>query len=137
MYWYTHNVSAVSIQGNQRTVHRYIYFIMEGLFWYLLQFQALQCRLKSCNMYRKGTSIQQAPVFRHLRALRKSPSKFIIITLHVAGILHPAICEYFHHSSNKSGLKVADCTVQSAEYQCFYGTCMKSTCNNYFYYMTY
>ena len=28
--------------------------------------------------YRKGTSIRQAPVFRHLRALRKSPWKFII-----------------------------------------------------------
>ena len=33
-----------------------------------------------------------------------------------AGFLHPAILEYFHHSSDKSGLKVADCTVQSAEY---------------------
>ena len=29
-------------------------------------------------LYRKGTSIRQAPVFRHLRALRKSPWKFII-----------------------------------------------------------
>ena len=28
--------------------------------------------------YRKGTSIRQAPVFRHLRALWKSPRKFII-----------------------------------------------------------
>ena len=28
--------------------------------------------------YRKGTSIRQAPVFRHLGALRKSPWKFII-----------------------------------------------------------
>ena len=28
--------------------------------------------------YRKGTSIRQAPVFWHLRALRKSPWKFII-----------------------------------------------------------
>ena len=28
--------------------------------------------------YRKDTSIQQAPVFRHLRVLRKSPWKFII-----------------------------------------------------------
>ena len=28
--------------------------------------------------YRKGTSIQQAQVFRHLRALLKSPWKFII-----------------------------------------------------------
>ena len=27
-----------------------------------------------------------------------------------------------HHSSDKLGLKVADCTVQSAEYWCFYGT---------------
>ena len=26
-----------------------------------------------------------------------------------------------HHSSDKSGLKVADCIVQSAEYWCFYG----------------
>ena len=30
--------------------------------------------------YHKGTSIRQAPVFRHLRALRKSPWKFIILT---------------------------------------------------------
>ena len=30
------------------------------------------------TMYRKGTSIRQAPVFRHLRALRKSSWKFII-----------------------------------------------------------
>ena len=30
------------------------------------------------STYRKGTSIRQAPVFRHLRALRKSPWKFII-----------------------------------------------------------
>ena len=28
--------------------------------------------------YRKGTSNRQAPVFRHLRALQKSPWKFII-----------------------------------------------------------
>ena len=28
--------------------------------------------------YRKDTSIRQAPVFRHLRALRKKPWKFII-----------------------------------------------------------
>ena len=30
------------------------------------------------SRYRKGTSIRQAPVFRHLRALRKRPCKFII-----------------------------------------------------------
>ena len=30
------------------------------------------------SKYRKGTSIRQAPDFRHLRALRKSPWKFII-----------------------------------------------------------
>ena len=29
-------------------------------------------------LYRKGTSIRQAPVFRHLRALQKSQWKFII-----------------------------------------------------------
>ena len=29
-------------------------------------------------LYRKGTSIRQAPVFRHLGALRRSPWKFII-----------------------------------------------------------
>ena len=46
---------------------------------------------------------------------------WIMITLHVAGFLHPAIFWYFHHSSDKSGLKVTDCTVQSAEYWCFYG----------------
>ena len=46
-------------------------------------------------MYCKGTSIRQAPVFRHLRPLRKNPWKFIIwmnklIILHGAGFLHPA-----------------------------------------------
>ena len=90
----------------------------------------LNRKSKKCilGMYRKGTNIQQAPVFRHLRALRKSPWKFIIwmneiiITLHVAGFLHPAIFWYFHHSSDKSGLKVADCTAQSAGYWCPYGT---------------
>ena len=45
----------------------------------------------------------------------------IIITLHVAGFLHPTIFQYFHHSSDKSGLKVTDFTVQSAEYWCSYG----------------
>ena len=29
------------------------------------------------NLYHKGSSIRQAPVFRHLRALRKNPWKFI------------------------------------------------------------
>ena len=81
-------------------------------------------------IYRKGTSIRQVPVFQHLRALRitekpmevYSPNEWIIITLHVAGFLHPTIFQYFHHSSDKSGLKVTDRTVQSAEYWCFYGT---------------
>ena len=40
------------------------------------------CLVFSCpeppGNYRKGTSIRQAPVFRHLRALRKSRWKFII-----------------------------------------------------------
>ena len=29
--------------------------------------------------------------------------EWIIITLHVAGFLHPTIFQYFHHSSDKSG----------------------------------
>ena len=33
--------------------------------------------IKGTQEYRKGTSIRQAPVFRHLRALRKSPWKFL------------------------------------------------------------
>ena len=42
-------------------------------------FLLLRIRLFShLLLYRKGTSIRQAPVFRHLRALRKSPWKFII-----------------------------------------------------------
>ena len=98
-----------------------------SLMWLLLD--GFMCRYNSSIklQYRKGTSIQQVPVFRHLCALRKSPWKFyhldewIIITLHVAGFLHPAIFYYFHHSSDKSGLKVTDCTVQSAEYCCFHG----------------
>ena len=52
--------------------------------------------------------------------------EWIIITLHVVGFLHPAIFWYFHHSSVKSGLKVADCAVQSAVYWCFYGTAIES-----------
>ena len=35
-------------------------------------------QFKQRSKYRKVTSIRQAPVFRHLRALRKSPWKFII-----------------------------------------------------------
>ena len=30
------------------------------------------------SSYRKGTSIRQAPVFRHLRALQRNPWKFIM-----------------------------------------------------------
>ena len=51
------------------------------------------------DKYRKGTSIRQAPLFRHLRALiTEKPmevyylDEWIIITLHGAGFLHPAIC---------------------------------------------
>ena len=75
--------------------------------------------------YRKGTNIRQAPVFQ---SITEKPmevyylDEWIIITLYVAGFPHPAIFKYFHHSSDKSGLKVTDCTVQSAEYWCFYGT---------------
>ena len=47
-----------------------IYFILQVLM-YTFNFIKIE-------KYRKGTSIQQAPVFRHLRALRKSPWKFII-----------------------------------------------------------
>ena len=78
--------------------------------------------------YRKGTSIRQAPVFSASQNITEKPmevyylDEWIIITLHVAGFLHPAIFWYFHHSSDKSGLKVTNCTVQSAEYWCFYGT---------------
>ena len=54
--------------------------------------------------------------------------EWIMIILHVAGFLHPAIFWYFHHSSDKSGLKVTDCTVQSAEYWCFYGTLFQVSC---------
>ena len=53
--------------------------------------------------------------------------EWIIITLDVAGFLHPAIFQYLNHNSDKSGLKVADCTVQSAKYWCFYGTVWKSS----------
>ena len=34
-------------------------------------------RVRIQRKYRKGTSIRQAPVFRHLRALRKSPWKLL------------------------------------------------------------
>ena len=53
------------------------------------------------QQYRKGTSIRQAPVFRHLRALRKSPWKFIIWTnellLHCL-LLVSYIQQYFNTS---------------------------------------
>ena len=80
------------------------------------------------NAYSKGTSIQQAPVFQHLRALRKSPWSLLSGWMnhnYTVCCWFPTssnILIYFHHSSGKSGLKVADCTVQSAEYWCFYGS---------------
>ena len=63
--------------------------------------------------------------------------ELIIITLHVAGVLHPIIFLYFHHSSDKSGLKVTDCTVQSAEYWCFYGTVLLVCCPYTYYIRTF
>ena len=58
--------------------------------------------------------------------------EWIKITLHVAGFLHPAIFEYFHHSSDKlPALKVTNCTVQSAEYWCSYGTKPCFSWNNF------
>ena len=83
---------------------------------------------KQTVIYRKGTSIRQAPVFPAPQSITEKPmevyylDEWIIIILHIAGFLHPAIFQYFHHSSDKSGLKVTDCTVQSAEYWCSYGT---------------
>ena len=68
------------------------------------------------HLFSAPQSITEKPMEVYYR------DELIIITLHVAGFLHPAIFWYFHHSSDKSGLKVADCTVQSAEYRCFYGT---------------
>ena len=57
---------------------------------------------KRCfQKYRKGTSIRQAPVFRHLRAFRKSPWKFIIwmneLLLHCM-LLVSYIQQYFNTS---------------------------------------
>ena len=79
-------------------------------------------------------STVRAPVFdRHQffgtsEHYRKAHAwKFIIwlnelwLHMHVAGFLHPVIIWYFHQSSDKSGLKVTNCTVQSAEYWCSYG----------------
>ena len=48
-------------------------------------------------MYRKGTSVQQAPVFLAPQSITEKPmevyylDEWIIITLHVGGFLHPAI----------------------------------------------
>ena len=47
-------------------------------------------------LYRKGTSIRQAPVFRHLSITEKPMEvyfldEWIIITLYVTGFLHPVI----------------------------------------------
>ena len=54
--------------------------------------------------------------------------ELIIITLHVAGFLHPAIFKYFHHNCDKSGLIVTDQTFQSAEYWYYYGTWSEKMC---------
>ena len=91
-------------------------------------FNVLKVHRKSIfYKYRKGTSIRQAPVFRHLRALQKSSWKFIIwmtwiiITLHVAGFLHPAIFKYC--APQFCQIRFESCwlhCIQSAEYWCFY-----------------
>ena len=69
------------------------------------------------HMYRKGISIRQAPVFRQIRALGKSPSEYSL-----SGWMNYnySACCWFPTSSNililpcqssdKSGLKVTDCT---------------------------
>ena len=76
--------------------------------------------------YRKGNSIRQAPVFRHLRAFRKSPWKFIIWMMNY----NYAACCWFPTSNNILILssqfwqiRFESCWLhrQSAEYWCFYG----------------
>ena len=82
----------------------------------------------SMGGYRKGTSIRQAPIFRHLESITEEPMGSLLSGWmnynYTACRWFPTSSNifYFHHSSDKSGLKVTDCTVQSAEYWCFYGT---------------
>ena len=56
------------------------------------------CCVESANIinYRKGTSIRQAPVFRHLGALRKNPWKF----MNFMNELYYTACCWFPTSSN-------------------------------------
>ena len=77
--------------------------------------------------YRKGTVFDRHQ-YSAPQSITEKPmevyylDEWIIITLHVAGFLHQ---QYFNTSitvSDKSGLRVADCTVQSAEYWRFYGS---------------
>ena len=88
---------------------------------------------KKCHHVPTKDSTVRAPVFdmhhyiRHLRALRKAHGSLLSGWMNY----NYTACCWFPTSinililpsqSNKSALKVTDCTVQSAEYWCFYGT---------------
>ena len=100
-------------------------------FWLYRRLSNMLETVKDNVEYRTGTSIRQAPVFRHLRALWKSPWKFVI-WMNEFNYNYTACC-WFPTSSNILILpsqfwqirfeSYTDCTVQSAEYWCFYGTC--------------
>ena len=83
---------------------------------------------KNPTMYRKGTSIRQAPVFRHLRAFGKAHGSLLSGWMnynYTACCWFPTSSNILilpDHSSDKSALKVTDCIVQSAEYWCSYDT---------------
>ena len=70
-----------SVQRRMRILEDHgstVYFIGSltfdlGPIWLTLEFYQ-----RDQEMYRKATSIRQAPVFRHLGALRKNPWKIII-----------------------------------------------------------
>ena len=82
--------------------------------------------------YRKGTSIRQVPEFgtsKHYRKAHGVSSGWIIYndTLCWWPITSSNIFIFDHNYSVKGGLKVIGCIVQSAKYQCPYGSCKYTT----------
>ena len=99
-------------------------------------------RSRNACKYRKGTSIRQAPVFRHLRALRKSPWKFIIcmneLYLHCM-LLVSYIQQYFNTSITvltNQVYKLLIALFKVPNIGAFTGTSSRNACilsnNNYF-----
>ena len=84
-------------------------------------------------MYRKGTNFRQAQFCGTSEHYGKAQGRFIIW---MNELFYTACC-WFSTSSNifnasitvltNQGVEVTDCTVQSVEYWCFYGTCRRTS----------